>query len=306
MPKKQFRLHSQLTEKQVEADVATYFGWITPDGALPFRLLDIDEQVFGADKHYDCLIPIYMQFKVSQGLTPLNGNTNGSTPLQSIRKYRKENNLFDKPTLYFKLHEKANTATDFQHNILKKFSNGLTSHAFYVAPLALSKKEYDDMLYISKERYLLDPFYFRRHDEIHYRDLELNVSHIPFLRGHVSIIPHVDVTTANHYYSFSTTGTEIAWHSPETIPDYPNRLSDRLRYIFSYAFRSPEAWISFEEHFATTRKIANEIGLELTPVDNPYLNLTFFGRELYIKYGIRQFLMVAERETLKKKLRYNE
>jgi hypothetical protein len=45
-----FKLDSELSEMQIEADIATYFGWISPIGnSAPFRLLDIDEQITGAD-----------------------------------------------------------------------------------------------------------------------------------------------------------------------------------------------------------------------------------------------------------------
>src|SRR6187397_1695143 len=108
-----FKLDSELSEKQIEADVSNYFGWISPNHRkLPYRLLDINEQQTGADKQFDCVIPIYMQFKVSDGLTKISDykiirKISGSSSLQRIRKFRYDEDLYDNPTLYFKLREKA-------------------------------------------------------------------------------------------------------------------------------------------------------------------------------------------------------
>ncbi|MFS8054246.1 hypothetical protein QD357_15545 [Rhizobium sp. BR 317] len=46
-----YLLKSQLSEKQIEADVSFYLGWCSNE--MPFRLLDIDEQETGADKLFD-------------------------------------------------------------------------------------------------------------------------------------------------------------------------------------------------------------------------------------------------------------
>ena len=65
-----YQIKSNLSEKQIEADIASYFGWISRNS--PFRLLDIDEQLTGSDKKfYNSGFSFFMQFKVSNGLEPI-------------------------------------------------------------------------------------------------------------------------------------------------------------------------------------------------------------------------------------------
>ncbi|MGT2514561.1 hypothetical protein ACVOMT_10265 [Sphingomonas panni] len=59
-------IEGNLSEKQIEADVAKYFGWCA--WGLPFDLRDVDEPLTGADKLSNVTVPIYAQFKKSTGL----------------------------------------------------------------------------------------------------------------------------------------------------------------------------------------------------------------------------------------------
>lgn len=116
-----YQLNSNLSEKQVEADVASYFGWMSKGS--PFRLLDIDEKITGADKKfYDAGFSYFMQFKTSKGLIPLSelpaSNRKNMSKLEDIRIFRGRNHLDDKPILYFGLRRMAKNASDYQHNIL--------------------------------------------------------------------------------------------------------------------------------------------------------------------------------------------
>lgn len=313
-----FKLYSELSEKQIEADIATYFGWITPVGNnVPFRLLDIDEQLTGADKKFDQVIPIYMQFKVSVGLTRL---TNyifqipyafpfHLKPLKRIRVFRKRENLYDNPTLYFKLRAQAKTATDFQHNILLQLANTGTSHAFYVAPLTLSRSDYQQILFASTDRFLHNPFYIKDRMEIYQEDWTSHFGLVPFLRAHISIVPHERVSTDNHYYSFSPNGTDIAWHSPKLIYDSSNRLSDMLKKIFSSAIGNSGSWTT-PRNFISVLSDMEEFNFikEFSEWDyeiNDIGQLMKFGRELYNRYQIRQFLLLSTKEYLNKLEKYN-
>jgi hypothetical protein len=139
---KNYKLYSdsELSEDQVEADVSSYLGYITPFWSKRFRIKSVDEQLTGADKLFDRFLPLYFQFKVSEGLKPLPNSfslSRPNLPLQKIRTFRLNNNINADPTLYFKLRKKAKTATNFQHNILKSLHNPPKQFAFYVAPLTL-------------------------------------------------------------------------------------------------------------------------------------------------------------------------
>ncbi len=312
-----FKLDSELSEKQIEADIATYFGWITPIGRqVPFRLLDIDEQVSGADKKFNHVIPIYMQFKVSDGLTKLNNNRFPIqfpfpfhlTALKRIRTFRNRENLFDNPTLYFKLRAMAKTASDFQHNILLKLANTGTSHAFYVSPLTLSKTAYEQMLFSSTDRYRLFPYHIMDRVEIHQERWTSYFGFVPFLRGHVSIVPHEKVSTHEHYYSFSPNGTDIAWHSPQLLTNSSSRLSDMLKYIFTTAFSDSKNWTTPRAFLSQLTDIKEfDFVRQYSDNDNDNYSveqLVNFGRELYQKHNIRQLLLLTTREFLNENDKY--
>ena len=63
-----YKLSSNLSENQIESDVASFLGYVTPFWSSRFRLMSVDEQATGADKLFDRFVPIYLQFKVSEGL----------------------------------------------------------------------------------------------------------------------------------------------------------------------------------------------------------------------------------------------
>ncbi|WP_016687055.1 hypothetical protein [Neisseria sicca] len=297
-----YEIKSNLSEKQIEADVAAYFGWCSQ--GMPFRLLDTDELETGADKEYHPKYGgvIYMQFKKSGGLepiskVPLSGRKNMSKK-EEIRKFRDENKLDDDPTLYFKLRDKAKTAIDFQHNILKKHHSPPNSYAIYVAPLILDKGVYYQSLFDScyeYGRYLLDPFYWQ-------------LKCIPFLRNHVSIVPHVDVFDSNHYYAYSQAGTDISWHSPSILEHEPRRLSDFIYNLFEDKKRE-EGYI-IQQIVNNIIEIAKNYQVELPFRDFPFrdfplrdfpfneyegepiLLIKKYGEWLKFNYNIKQFLIV--------------
>ncbi|MDJ1483488.1 hypothetical protein QNI16_23520 [Cytophagaceae bacterium YF14B1] len=312
---KAFKIKSALSEKQIEADVTTYFGWISPiNQRYPFRLLDINESITGADKLYDYVIPIYLQFKVSHGLKPLSfripieiGLSKISSlnkifgldkiiGLNKIRAFRRKNELYDNPTLYFQLRERAATAEDFQHNILLKFANTGMSHAFYVAPLTLDMNSYRNMLYEENNRFLQDPFFHKEIFIIQKKWISA-LGMVPFLRGHISIPPHERVDTHEHYFSFSPSGTDIAWHSPNVISRDASRLSDQLVRILN-----TNSWTPIESYWRLL--LEQDLVSNSDAGDNSQnflYNLQRFGRTLYEKHEIRQLLILSTKEFVESK-----
>lgn len=302
---KKFYIKSELSEKQVEADVATYFGWISPpDNSMPFRLIDVNEQLTGADKRVDLVIPMYLQFKVSHGLTAIDSKFNlnylSNKPHQRIRKFRKEKELNDNPTLFFKLREMAENAKDYQHNILLKLNGQENVSAFYVAPLDLKKDSYEKNLFDSIDRFSYHPFDFRI-NSINQRNWVSYFGFVPFLRGHVSIFPHERVDTARHYYSFDQNGSDIGWHSSEYFRVI-SRLSDTLTYVFDSALYNKQRWLNPESYIETLEKdfefLNNDkkINSDLTPIQQ----IQNFGRELYIRHQIKQVLLTTTFDEFEK------
>ena len=296
-----YEIKSNLSEKQIEADVAAYLGWCSQ--GMPFRLLDTDELETGADKEYHPKYGgvIYIQFKKSEGLEPISkvpsSRRKNRSKKEDIREFRDKNKLNDDPTLYFKLRNQAKNAKDFQHNILRKHHSPPNSYAIYVAPLILDKELYYQSLFNSCKygRYLLDPFYWQ-------------LKCIPFLRHHVSIVPHVDVFESNHYYAYSQAGTDISWHSPSILEHEPRRLSDFIYNVFEdkkreegytiqkianniieiikkYQFESPFREFPFREFPFREFPFREYEG-------EPFLLIKKYGEWLKVNYNIKQFLIV--------------
>ena len=289
-----YQIKSNLSEKQIEADVASFFGWISK--YAPFRLLDIDERITGADKKFfDSGFAFFMQFKVSNGLesvdkVPLSSRRNRSK-LEDIREYRAGNGLDDEPTLYFELRKKAKNASDYQHNLLMNYANKHCSQSFYVAPLHLDKTAYFNSLFGSVNRFRSHPFsYYNR--RVFHRNWVSYIGHIPFLKEHISIIPHERVYTHKHYYSYSTTGFDIAWHSPELLSEKPSRLGDVLPEHINKCI-DEEMFVDFEEIEKMMKE--NQIDSGFGDV-NPIERIQKRGRYIYKKYGIRLILLLANKE----------
>lgn len=255
-------IESQLSESQIESDIASYLGYVTPLWSKRYRLVKVDEQLTGADKLFNRFVPIYMQFKVSQGLNP--GGTIRqrfqNKPLSKIISYRKANNLSGNPILYFQLRKLAKHAVDLQHNILHKMHQPPYQYAMYVAPLTLTQKKYEKMMNADWHfRFFpYDPFKYREHD-LHDTTAKKNIilGNNPFLRHHISIPPHNLVTTHNHHYSYSISGADLAWHGGEIFND-DFRLSTQINRILSTFYNS--------DNFGTTREEYLDFIKEFLPV----------------------------------------
>lgn len=258
---KGYKIKSEISESQVEADVASYFGYITPFWSRRFELIAVDEQETGADKLFNRFVPIYMQFKVSQGLKPLSPSYKLTSPkrtLQGIRTFRRDNFLPDNPILYFKLRNLANGAKDFQHNQLFKMHKPPNKYAVYVAPLSLNFNEYNSSLNLS----LFDRFFTWEpfHPEplrITQRTTRKTIKILPFLRGHISIPPLSKVSTSDHHYSYSKSGNDVAFHSGELIEgDY--RLSSFFDKILNRYYNNPNSGFTKDSFIEEINNYYNE------------------------------------------------
>ncbi|WP_413732944.1 hypothetical protein [Sodalis sp. RH20] len=301
-----YYIKGNLSEKQIEADVASFFGWCTPpEEIFPFRLLDTDEQKTGADKLYDRATAIYMQFKKSSGLKSTHdvrpSTRKGRSPLEGIREFREKHDLEQDPTLFFQLRAQAKTASDLQHNVLLGYECPPWSRAIYVAPLLLDKTSYHAALHESTNRFLLDPFYYRIRHSIHQRHWTSYFGATPFLREHISIPPHERVADHNHYYAYSETGVDISWHSPEIVEREPSRLSDFIVKLFLSAINEPDSMLPQGELAERIAKISSDLGFQAdNSNDSPIENLGKYGRWLKDTHGIRQFILLGSSKYIEK------
>ncbi len=102
-----YQILSELSEKQMEADVAHYPGWIGR-AFDTYRLRDINEQVTGADKKLDWRgVAYFLQFKKSLGLKQAFADfkpAKNEAAEQRIRRFRYLEDLDQSPhSLCFKL-----------------------------------------------------------------------------------------------------------------------------------------------------------------------------------------------------------
>lgn len=299
---KKYKLHSQLSEEQIADDVSNYLGQISPFFGMRYKLESVDEQKTGADRLFNRRgsIPIYMQFKVSQGLEPRSYNSIINrflnTPLPKIIKFRKDNNLNGNPILYFKLRKQANTALDLQHNILEKMHNPPYQYGLYIAPLTLFKDEYEEWnnAPLWHRIFRHSPFSDKEIDLTDPSVIKINLSTNPFLRNHISIPPHCTVQNDNHHYSYSNTGNDLAWHGGKVLDSYDYRLSSQLFRIIS------DDYVSHGDSYRSLISIARDIND--TPYvtrktderyfsDNPWIVLQQHADYMRVNYKIRFMLL---------------
>ena len=299
-------IRGNLSEGQIEADVAEYLGWCA--AGMPFRLHHVDEQLTGADKLCDVTVPIYIQFKKSTGLhsiasRPIQRRRVDESALQEIRRFRAQHDLPDDPTLFFELRKRAKNAPDLQHNILLEHNRPPFSHAIYVAPLYLDRDKYWKDIF-EGDRFRDDPWMWHESQIRHGWWLNSWISRFgrqPFLKGHISIAPHQRVEDHEHYYAYSQAGDSISWHSPEVLERGASRLSDfmsvRVRQLLTsgYELRSPE------QCFDAARKIMETLDIVFDGVrgdGGPIEQLHQYGQWLWKEHQIRQVLVLGKRKIL--------
>lgn len=295
-----FKLNSELNENQIESDVASYLGYITPLWSRRFRLISVDEQTTGADKLFRRFIPIYLQFKVSQGLNPKANILERfrKYPLAKIINYRKLNELGGNPILYFQLRKMAKNATEFQHNILFKLNRQPNQFALYIAPLTLKLDEYEKLMNQDwYRRFITYDHPFRD------RDTEIfdssfggffDLGNNPFLRHHISIPPHRITYTHKHHYSYSKSGGNVAWHGGETLEN-DFRLSIQIARILNYANErkdfgiNQQGYINFINEFEN--KNSEYYNDEYEQNENSFARIMEFTRKLKTEYQIHTMFL---------------
>lgn len=297
-----FKIESELSENQMESDIASYLGYITPIWSKRFRLISVDEQKTGADKLFNRFVPIFLQFKVSEGLNPdasiLKQYLN--KPLAKIIKYRKDNSLKGNPILYFELRKLAKNAVEFQHNILQKMHNPPKQYALYIAPLTMSLKEYEKLLN-QDWYYKFNPF-----DPFDYRNLDLydkttsknfSLGNNPFLRHHISIPAHTDIDTHKHHYSFSKNGSDLAWHGGKVI-DGDFRLSKQLISIYSTFYSYKESGVLISGFIEQINKLNLEgfppYNENSTSEDKQLKYISMFSNYLKSEYNIKLMFLTDD------------
>lgn len=298
-------IEGNLSEPQIEADVAQYLGWCAKD--LPFRLLDVDESLTGADKLSDVAVPIYIQFKKSTGLQsvekfPIKSRKNESS-LQSIRRFRNKHGLPENPSLFFALRKQAKTAVDLQHNILLSQNKPPLSYAIYVAPLDLDAKVYSETLCMGP-RFERNPWSWRLSELRSSMDLDAMLRRFdlqPFLRNHISISPHQKVSDHKHHYAYSNAGCSVTWHSGEVVERGTSRLSEflsqRTRQILLpyYELPTPEQGLSVAQELVSSLEISSD---QIFVGDETLEKLSGFGRWLWKEHNIRQTLILGKRREI--------
>nr|WP_315847578.1 hypothetical protein [uncultured Rhodoferax sp.] len=294
-------IRPNLSEKQIESDVSTFMGWSSPD--LPFRLKDISEPLTGSDKLFDQGCMIYMQFKKSFGLHPIRriaaSKRKTRSPLEGVREFRHQLDLDDDPTLFFRLHRKAATAADFQHNILLTYERPEWSRAIYVAPLTTDKEKYEQLLFDSTSRYLDFPFYYELRKTIHHGRWKSIIGATPYLRAHVCIAPHESVATHEHYFAYSENGTDISWHSPSVISQGPSRLSDFYSEVIERSIFNEQATKPLESLAMDTLNIARQLDFRSDDVNqSPLERLRNHAKWLNDLYAIKSFVFLTNSEKL--------
>jgi hypothetical protein len=292
-----YYIQSNLSEKQIEADVATYMGWCTRRKRPPRFACSTSTSLRRVQTNSAMLgLRYYMQFKKSDGLRPTQkaSTRKNKSKLEDVREFRREHGLDDNPSLFFQLRVQAKNAEQLQHNVLLAYERPPLSRAIYVAPLLLDKTQYHSALFVSKERFLDYPFFYRHRQAILHEQWASHFSMIPFLREHISIPPHERVATHEHYFSFSEAGVDVAWHSGDVITREPSRLSDFVSSFFTATIVKEDGLGTIDALAAAAEEIANANAHEgRFDGESSVERLMNHGKWLREKHGIRQFLLLG-------------
>jgi len=222
---------------------------------------------------------MYIQFKVSEGIQTQGKQVPDKfTVLKKISDFRNSQSLNDDPILYFKLRDLAKTASDYQHNILLKL-NGNRALSFYLAPLTLNRDSFYESL-VSNHDFLF--WYYWR--EIHGPTFQHMIELTPGFKSCVTITPHTNVDTSEHYYSYSMTGSDICFHSPEIVFKGVSRFSDNF---YNYITKARES--GFESFQSLENFYLEEFSSIFDKEEK--LNYLSYCRLLYKTYGISTYIL---------------
>lgn len=306
-----YKIEREFRETQVEKQIAGHLGALSYLMGQQFHLLDSDEETTGADAEMAWkAVAYYFQFKRPEGLKnvstcplpPVKRKNEAKT--QDIRRVRASEGMLDAPhSLCFPLRKLAKNATEYQHNLLlahDRPSAGI--RAAYVCALELALKSY--LAASSGGIHLCPPF-----SPICWHDVTMLdspdavrwvaqvVKDVPAFRAHVAIPPHKRVSTHEHYYSFSTQGDDVVFHSdPERLDRGGSRFSEFLYQTLSTtAERSRElpTVATLRDRIATAAESWLEpLGMRAPTRGDERGWLSAYGRALYRVHGIHQFIFV--------------
>ncbi|KZB67197.1 hypothetical protein [Thalassospira sp. MCCC 1A02491] len=262
------------------------------------------ERWLGADARLHSRIsgfrPFYMQFKRPSAYPDF--STAG------IIKDRKNLKLGVSPrALYFDLRAKKDHHHDFQHNILFKLRRRLRNRgigeAAYVCPLFLDRAAYRSNLHwagllLWRGFWKGNPWSLEKILLHHGRTVN-HFERIPVLAEHITVPPHVDVTSAKHRYSFTESGTDLCFHSPQSLPEGVMSFAKFLSVVcegFTEDGNKIQPNQANQELYelikATEAAVPDE--LRFDEKDDDFVGNWFaWGDHLLQQYGIQQYALVS-------------
>ena len=261
----------------------------------PFTRLEEAEEgadVLLEDKRSN-MIPFYMQFKRPEGYR-------SHVKRARIIKNRDTLGLNSSPhALFFELRKIAKTAQDYQHNLLLRLNNPPDSHAAYVCPLFLERKKYREAVHragcLNWQKEITTREKIPLHQNNPPTQLLDNVLHLP---SHIAFPPHDKISTHKHKYSFSKSGDDLCFHSPERIETRPLDFLDFIRNV-SEGFSDRQRHVTSEN---ADKKLKNLIGkmdvdfrfkeMDEKIQDNPFYRWFEWGEYLHRNYNIHQYAMI--------------
>lgn len=249
--------------------------------------------------------PFYMQFK-----RPSAYPDSSLSKIVAHRKSVRPSPLTVTPwSLFFELRDKRPAHHDYQHNVLFKLRRRLLrsglGDAAYICPLFLERSAYRHHLHFSALRrwgrfWRMYPWEF---GDISIEDPSGRVqfSDIPLLAEHVSIPPHALVSDARHSYSFTETGSEVCFHSPEALPEGVQSLASWMKTVLPTTddqfVTQDSAMAKFKQLFAA-EKPGDELALpdQLHDLRDGMKAWLAWGDFLRESFSIEQFAFVRWKE----------
>ena len=244
--------------------------------------------------------PFYMQFKRPSAFPDFSN--------AGIVKDRKKLGLQTSPrTLYFDLRKKQGHHHNYQHNILLRLRQKLRvrglGDAAYVCPLFLDRSAYRFNLHRAG---LWRWFRLWQYEPWDLEDLLLNnagtqirFDRVPVFAEHITVPPHGTVIHHRHRYSFTESGTELCFHSPESLPDGAMSFAKFLKAV-SEGFLEGGAKISPQQANEELRQLieagvspaSDDLEFEIIE-DDPIGNWFAWGDHLRSRFGIDQYALVS-------------
>lgn len=275
---------------------------IEPFSRSKERWLGADARLHGRIRGFR---PFYMQFKRPSAYPDFSTS--------KIVTDRRKAGLNTSPhALYFPLRQKQKTHRDFQHNVLfrlrERLVKGGLGDAAYVCPLFLDRSAYRLNMHWSG---IVRWGRFWRHYPWEIEEVMLaedghriRFDRMPVFAEHISVPPHAVVTTASHNYSFTDSGTDLCFHSPEALPDGSMDLATFLDKVSAGFLDGGEKLSPNESDQMLSELIAGVDGDQkaATPFrpdgEDPIGRWFSWGDHLRSEYEIEQFALVRWEEDM--------